>query len=192
MSALEIKQVFTVNGINFDSKAEATNYLRRPKIEAALTKLVGSDNKSLTDWLVDNQEQVEIAFDSGTVKRVTKSESAKLAKALEAIVDSGDKSFAFIIENVDAIKDSFRWPSVKRMTDEEKVIAARNTLVAASGNEELAEWIIANKDAVVEAYQAGIVKREVSPKASEALAKYRAEKAAEKEAAEAAAEKASK
>lgn len=181
----EIAQVFSVNGINFATKAEAQDYLRRPLITAALSKLTGKGNESLVDWLIENQEVVETAFESGTVKRVTKSETAKLTKALDAIVESGDKAFAFVIDNVDAIKDSFRWPSVKRMTDEEKALAAHNTLTAAAGNEELAEWIIKNKDAVIEAFKAGITKREVSPKASEALAKYRAEKAAEKAALEA-------
>jgi len=181
----EIAQVFSVNGINFATKAEAMDYLRRPLITAALSALTGKGNESLVDWLIENQEVVETAFESGTVKRVTKSEAAKLNKALDAIVDSGDKAFAFVIDNVDAIRDSFRWPSVKRMTDDEKALAARNTLVASAGNEELAEWIINNKDAVIEAFKAGITKREVSPKASEALAKYRAEKAAEKAALEA-------
>jgi len=188
MSQLEIQQVFTVNGINFATKAEATNYIRRPKIAEALANLTGKDNQTLVDWLLDNQEHVEVAFESGTVKRVTKAEAAKLSKALDAIVEDGNKAFAFVIDNIDAIKDSFRWPSVKRMTDEEKSIAARNTLIASSGNEELADWVLENKNGILEAYQAGVVKREVSPKASEALAKYRAEKAAEKAALEASAE----
>lgn len=184
--SFEISQVFTVNGINFATKAEAQNYIRRPKIVEALTKLTGKGNEEVVEWLVENQEAVEVSFETGTVKRVTKSEQAKLVKALDAIVASGDKAFAFVIDNVDAIKDSFRWPSVKRMTDEEKLVAARNSLIATSANEELADWILEKKTEILEAYQAGIQKREVSPKASEALAKYRAEKAAEKAAAEAA------
>ena len=67
------------------------------------------------------------------------------------------------------------------MDDAEKATAAKNTLVAASeGNEELADWVLANKDAVLEAYEAGKEKRQVNPKAAEALAAYRAKKAAEK------------
>jgi len=181
--SLEISQVFSVNGINFETKAEALDYIRRPKISEALTALTGQGNEELVVWLLDNQESVETAFESGTVKRVTKAENAKLIKALDAIVASGNKDFSFIIENVDAVKDSFRWPSVKRMTDEEKSLTARNTLIAASGNEELADWVITNKTAVIEAYQAGIVKREVSKNASDALAAYQAKKKAEKEAA---------
>jgi hypothetical protein len=70
------------------------------------------------------------------------------------------------------------------MDDAEKSTAARNTLAAASeGNEELASWIIAHKDAVLQSYEAGQVKREINPKAQEALAAYRAKKAEEKAAA---------
>jgi len=184
----EIAQVFSVNGINFATKAEAQNYIRRPKIIEALTKLTGKGHDETVNWLVDNQEQVESSFEAGTVKKVTKSETAKLAKALDAIVESGDKAFSFVIDNADVIKDSFRWPSVKRMSDEEKLIAARNSLIAASNNEDLADWVLENKAEILEAYQAGIQKREVSVKAHEALAKYRADRAAEKAAAADAAE----
>jgi len=182
---MEISQVFTVNGINFDTKAEAMDYIRRPKIAEALTALTGAGNDELVTWLLDNQDSVEDAFESGTIKRVTKAENAKMVKALDAVVESGDKAFAFIIDNVDAFKDSFRWPSVKRMSEEEKALTARNTLIAASGNDELSDWVIANRDAVIAAYSAGIVKREVSDKAKNALADYQAKKKAEKEALEA-------
>jgi len=181
---MELKQVFTTpDGKHFDTKAEAMNYLRKPKIMEAMKKVTGG-NAELADWLVNHQESVEMAFESGTIKRVTKSEHNKLAKALEAIVEAGNSKFAFVADNKGAILDSFRWPSVKRMSDEEKSAAARNTLVAASeGNEELAGWVLANKDAILEAYTAGIEKKQVNPKAAEALAAYRAKKAAEKAAA---------
>jgi hypothetical protein len=181
---MELKQVFTTpDGKHFDTKAEAMNYLRKPKIMEAMKKVTGG-NAELADWLVNHQESVEMAFESGTIKRVTKSEHNKLAKALEAIVEAGNPKFAFVADNKGAILDSFRWPSVKRMSDEEKSAAARNTLVAASeGNEELAGWVLANKDAILEAYTAGIEKKQVNPKAAEALAAYRAKKAAEKAAA---------
>jgi hypothetical protein len=114
---------------------------------------------------------------------VSKTEAKKLKETLAHIAEvlKDDKKAAFVIEHAGAIQDSFRWPSVKRMDEQEKATAARNSLVAASqGNEELANWIVANKDAVLEAYKAGVEKREVSPKASEALAQYRAKMAAEK------------
>lgn len=182
---MELRQVFTTpDGKTFDTKAEALNYLRRPKIREALTKVTGA-NKELTDWLVDNQETVEMAFETGTIRRVTKVEHNKLAKALDALKDiTGNSKIVFLQENAGAILDSFRWPSVKRMDDAEKTVAARNSLVAASeGNEDLAKWIIDHKDAVLAAYEAGKEKREVNPKAQEALAAYRAKKAAEKAAA---------
>ena len=182
---MDVRQVFTTpDGKQFESRVEAVNYLRRPKIEAAL-KVVTENNVDLTKWLIENQETVEVAFEVGTIRRVTKVESKQLAKALAALKEvQGNPKLAFLQENADAIQDSFRWPSVKRMTEEEKSTAARNSLVAATdGNEELATWIIAKRDAVLEAYEAGKEKREINPKAQEALAAYRAKKAAEKAAA---------
>jgi hypothetical protein len=180
------KFVLNVDGKDmiFDSKQEALDYLRKPKVLEALKQIVGGDQQ-LANWLLDHQEQVEVAFESGAIKRVTKSEGKKLKEAMAHICEvmAGDKKAAFVTENAEAIVESFRWPSVKRMTDEEKSVVARNTLVAASeGNKELAEWIIANKDAVLGCYEAGIEKRQVNPKAAEALAAYRAKKAAEKQA----------
>jgi len=177
----ELRQVYTIGTMQFDTKAEALAFLRRPKIEAELVKITGG-NKDLTTWLLDQQEAVEVAFEVGTIRRVTKSEHNKLAKAIEALkAIEGNPKIAFLQDNAGAILDSFRWPSVKRMDEAEKNNAARNSLVASSeGNEELADWILANKDAVLAAYEAGKEKREVSTKATEALAAYRAKKAADK------------
>lgn len=184
----ELKQAFvTPDGKFFETKAEAQNYLRRPKIAEALNELNGN-NEELTTWLIDNQEQVEISFETGTIRRVTKSEAKKVADGFEALagIEGLPKAVHFLIDNAEAFKDSFRWPSVKRMSDEEKTEEALKSLtIIAEGNEKLANWIIANKDALLAAYQAGVVKREVSPKALEGLAAYQAKKKAEKEAAEA-------
>lgn len=182
---MELRQVFTTpDGKTFETKAEALDYLRKPKIKTALTAVTGG-NAELTEWLLANQEKVEVAFETGTIRRVTKSEHGKLAKALEALKEiQGNSKIAFLQENAGAILDSFRWPSVKRMDEAEKATAARNTLVAASeGNEKLAEWILAHKDSILAAYEAGIEKKQINPKAQEALAAYRAKKAAEKAAA---------
>ena len=191
MSATQLKQVFTTpDGTVFDTKAEAMDYLRKPQIVAALNKL-NDKNAELTDWLVSNRDAVESAFEVGTITRVTKAEAKKLTEALDHIAEvlKDDKKAAFVVdaEVLGAIKDSFRWPAVKRMTDDEKATAARNTLVALSeGNEDLAEWILANRKDLLEAFQAGVEKRQVSPKAAEGLAAYRAKMAAEKAAKEAA------
>ena len=183
LSVSGIKQVFTVNGINFDSKAEAINYIRKPKVEEALNALPGI-TAELKDWLLENQEQVEVAFETGTIKRVTKSESAQLAKALAAIVEANDPKFAFVSKNAISIQDSFRWPSVKRLTDEEKIISAKASLYATTDEDEgLVTWILDNKVQILEAFQAGIEKRVVSAKATEALAAYREKMAAAKAAA---------
>lgn len=184
MSQLEIRPVFTIAGVDrtFESKAEAQAYLRRPIIKAAMLAVTGN-NSELTDWLIENQESVEMAFETGTIRRVSKSEAAKLAKACDALkLLKDNKEIAFLVDNADAIKDSFRWPSVRRMDEAEKNTAARNTLTAAAnGNEDVANWILANKTAILAAYTAGQQKREVSPKAAEGLAAYRASQAAKKE-----------
>lgn len=173
--------IVTPDGVQHDSKQAAMDHLRKPAILAAMTAVAGG-KKELADWLIAHEEQVQMAFETGNIRRVTKSEGKQLEKALEALkAIEGVAGIKFLQDNIGAIKDSFRWPSVQRMTPEEKATAARNTLVAASeGNEQLADWVIANKDAVLNAYTAGVVKREVNPKASEALAAYRAKKAAEK------------
>ena len=190
MSLDQIKQVFTLPGVDrtFESKAEAADYLRRPKVLEALNKLT-EGNAELNTWLFDNRESVEMAFETGTIKRVTKQEAKKLGEALDYIANTlaGDKKAAFVVENIAAVKDSFRWPTVKRMTDEEKATAARNSLVATTGGQEdLAVWILANKDAILEAFQAGVVKRAMPQSTLDNLAAWRAKQAAEKAAKEAA------
>jgi translation elongation factor EF-G len=186
----ELKQVFMVDGKTFESRAEAQDYIRRPKIEAALTS-VTKGNADLNKWLVENHEGVEMAFEVGTIKRVTNSERKKLEKALEHIAEklAGDSKASFVTDNKGAIMESFRWPAVKRMSEEEKAQAARNSLLGLTENDEkLVDFILANKEAILTAYDAGIEKRAVNPKAQEALAAYRAKKAAEKAAAEGAAQ----
>jgi hypothetical protein len=180
----ELRQVFsTPDGQTFSTKAEAMAHLRRPKILAALKAVTGG-RAELGDWLLANQETVENAFETGTIRRVTKSETKRLEKACEALkgLDKGiHKDLLFLIESADAVKESFRWPSVKRMDDEAKAVAARNTLMLATENNgELVDWILAQKDAILESYKAGVEKRQVNPKAQDALAAYRQKKADEK------------
>jgi hypothetical protein len=196
----QIRKGFIIDGKIFDTNAEAQDYVRRPKIKTALLA-VTANKAELADWLLENREAVEVAFEAGTIKRVTKSEKKKLEKACEALKElPHDPKTAFLIENLDAVKDSFRWPSVTRMNDEEKIAAAQKALLDTSeGDTALVAWIIANKDAVLAAYKAGIEPRVVSEKATSGLAVYREKRAAEKaakhaaeEAAKAAAEEAVK
>jgi hypothetical protein len=184
---MEVRSVFiTDDGKQFNTKAEANEYLRRPKILEALRPLT-EGNTELATWLLDNRDVVENAFDIGTIRRVTKVEQNKLAKSLKAIKEANDPKFAFVSEHADVILEVFRWPTVKRMTEEEKATAARNTLLGASDNNaELAEWVLSHKEQIQIAYGAGIEKKVVNQKAQEALAAYRAKRAAEKAAAEAA------
>jgi len=179
---MEIMQTFrTPDGKFFDTKAEAQAHIRRPKVLAALLKLTDG-KEDLANWLIENQEPVEVSFEVGTIRRVTKAERKKLEKAIEELkTQTGNPKLAFLVEHADVIGEVFRWPTVKRMTDAEKATVAKNTLMAASGNNaELSDWVIANKDGILAAYDAGIEKREVNPKAQEALAAYRAKKAQEK------------
>lgn len=201
MSAV-IKSGFQVEGSDriFDTKAEASDFLRRPLKTAALNKLNGN-NAEVTEWLLANEDQIEATFESTKIQRVTKSEKAQLVKSLEEVakahatvaedgsVSNVEKKFAFLIENAAAIADSFRWPSVKRLKEDEEAAAIKTGFMTLTGeNAELVDWMIANKVALLEAYQAGVVKREVNEKAATALAAYRAQKAAEKAAKEAAAQ----
>lgn len=193
----------TPDGKVFDTKSEAMDYLRKPQKEAALNKLNGN-NAELTAWLLENEESISDTFESTKIQRVTKSEKKQLEKALEELakahatvaedgtVSNVDKKYAFLIENREAIADSFRWPSVKRQSEEDQAATIKAGFMALTGdNVELVDWILGNKDAILEGFQAGVVKREVNPKAQDALAAYRAKKAAEKAAKEAAEKQAS-
>jgi hypothetical protein len=195
---MELRQVYTTpDGAQFDTKAEAIDYLRRPKILEALNG-VTNNNKEVSDWLLENQEVVESAFDAGTVRRVTKPERKKLTKAFEALEEQGlEGHAAYLLETVvidgeehvikDILIESFKWPKQSRLGDEEKLARAKQILAESSeGNEAFADWAVENQEAILEAYKAGIEKRTVSPKAQEALAKYREEMAKKKAEAEAA------
>jgi len=176
----ELRAVFVSNdGKIFETKKEAQDYFRKPKILEALMK-VTADNKELSEFLAEKQDSVVAAFDTGTIRRVTKVEQKKLDKALEALKLSDDHELRFLIDNADAISESFRWPSVKRMDDDAKVAATKASLTALAEREDVADWILANKDSVLGAYEAGVEKRAVSPKATEALAAYRAKMAEKK------------
>jgi hypothetical protein len=165
----------------FDTKAEATEFLQRPKQTEAFKAFVG-ENPELITWLLDNRADIEGAFESAKIKRVTKSEKKALEKALDAVKAAEDKNFAFLVENRTAILESFRWPSVKRGSEEEQAAMVRKAVMAATeDNAELTDWIVANKTQILEAYEAGAIKREVSPQAAEGLAKWRAEQAAKRE-----------
>jgi len=145
----QIKQVFSANGQIFESKAEAVDFLRRPLIIEALRDITVS--KDIIDWLLNNQELVELAFESGTIKRVTKAERKKLDLALEVLKTIDEPKLDFLQTNADAIAESFRWPSVKRMTEPEKLICAKNTLMGEAEDEKFVDWILENKLAILEA-----------------------------------------
>ena len=172
-SVNDIQSGFFVAGQWFKTKAEATEFVRKPKVMAALAELT-KGNQEVSDYLYNNIEGIEAAFEVAKIRRVTKAEHAKLKKALEAIVAANDPAAAFVAENSAAILESFRWPSVKRMSEEEATVAQTNALNALTGdNVELAQWILANKTQLLEAFQAGIEKRQLAPAAAAGLEAYR-------------------
>jgi hypothetical protein len=184
MADTEIKQGYMVGDQVFATKAEAQNFVRRPKILAALNELTGNQT-DLSNFLLSNQDEIEGIFEVGTIQRVSKSERNKLTKALEHAASLNDSKLAFLVENSEAIINSFRWPKVARMDEAAKVAAQTEQLTAlAQGNGEVASYILANREGIETAYQAGVEKRQVNPNAANALAEYRARKAAEKAAAE--------
>jgi hypothetical protein len=60
----------TPDGKIFATKREAQQHLRAPLVLEALMKLTGK-NADLAKWLQEKQEEIEIAFETGTIRRVT-------------------------------------------------------------------------------------------------------------------------
>jgi hypothetical protein len=193
MSAELFKQVFQLTDPatgelkSFETKAEALDFLRKPKVMEALSKATNG-NAELSTWIYEHQELLEDVFSTGTIQRVKKAEYKQLKAALEAIKVADNKAYKFVADNADAIYESFRWPTVKRVDEAEKAKQISQLLLTATENNKgLVDWIVASKDKIFEAFEAGKIKREVSPKATEGLAVYRAQMAEKKLAAEQAA-----
>jgi hypothetical protein len=190
---MEIRQAFVVGDQQFDSKAEAMDYLRRPKVMAALLKLTNGQS-DLAELLYENRDTIESAFDTGMIRRVTKAERKKIRNAFEALPEVLPKAAEFLREKVtyqgaevsimEQLIDSFSWPKQRRMTDDEKTAALSESLKTLSISEEVAEWIKNVKDDLFEAYGAGVEKRTIPQKALDGLAAYRAKMAAIKAAEE--------
>jgi hypothetical protein len=174
-----IQKGYIVDGKVFANMTEVNEYLRGPKIREALSKLT-KGNADLVDWLYENQSNINGAFASGTVRRVSKIEKKSLTKALEYIAETlkNDSKAAFVVQNWTTIADTFKWPTQKRIADEDKeaaIVEAVSELT--DDNADLSKWIIANKDALFAAFEAGVEKREASPEMLARLAAGR-EKAA--------------
>jgi hypothetical protein len=192
----QIQAGFVVNGQVFATRAEATDFLRKPLIENAL-KVVAGGNAELAGFLKNNEDEILKAFEAGVVARVTKAEKKKLKAALVELAAVQNFKLKFLQDNTDAILDSFRWPAVKRMDDAEKAQATLDALTKLA-DANCANWIVANRTQIENAYNAGIEKRAAPPagglqeylaakkEGPEALAAYQAKKAAAKAAAEAA------
>lgn len=178
MASSKLQQGYIVDGQFFATAAEARDFQRKPQVKAALSKLVGGD-ANFVQFLLDNQDEIENAFDTGVIARVTKSEKAKLQKALEEVKSITNGKLKFIQDNADAILESFRWPAVKRLKPEERDAAVLESLTKLA-DEKAAKWLLANKENLMNAYQAGVEKRQAP--ANSGLAEYLAAKKAGPEA----------
>lgn len=177
----EIQKGFILDGKVFATMAEAENYRRRPLITAAFMKLT-KQNQDLVTFLMDNEDDILGIYDTGTIRRVSKSEAKKLAKALENVValSAEHPGLKFIAENVEAVKSSFRWPSVKRLKEEEKAAAIMEAMLKLSdGNQGLADFLVKNEEEIVTCYQAGKEKRVVPQETLDKLAAARDKRLAE-------------
>jgi len=182
-ASMELKTaVITPDGKIFESKKEAQDYLRRPKIKEALQS-VTEGNDELSDWIIENTDELEGAFQTGTIRRVTKNDRTKYEKALEHAATLNDPKLAFLVENKTDLVNGLRWPSVTRIKADEKEAAIKAELMALTEqNEEIVDFLIDKRAKIFEALEAGKVKKEINPKATEGLAKWRAEQKAKKEA----------
>ena len=185
MSLLQVFQ--TPDGQTFNNRADAERHMRAPQIKAALLAVAGGQ-KELADALFENEADISGAFESGTIKRVTKAERNKLKAEVEKLVKNYGSEFKFITENKDCVIDSFRWPTQARLSNEEKEQLQLRTLTGIFDDEKVAQWVIQERDRILAAYNAGKPERKISNAAQEGLALYRAMKDAEKKVAELAAD----
>lgn len=181
----QIESGFFVDGKRFATKAEAVDYVRTPAVKAALLAAAGGQQET-ADFLFANEDEIQACFETGTIKRVTKAERKKLQSAADLLKSNDDPRLKFFVENLDGLVESFRWPAVKRLKEDEKNAQITAALTKLS-DENFATWILQNQAVILAAYEAGVEKREVSQKAIDGLAAYRAKQKAEKEAKEAAA-----
>lgn len=188
--ATALQQGYIVDGKFFATAAEARDFQRAPLVKKAML-LVTGNNADFAGFLIENQEEIEKAFDSGVIARVTKAERKLIAKAFDEIKSLQNGKLKFLQDNAAAFIDSFKWPAVARLKDEEKADAAMTALTKLS-DEKTAKWIYDSRASLEAAYSAGVEKRSApagsgladylaAKKAGpEALAVYQAKKAAEK------------
>ena len=172
--------IICADGTEFSTRAEAVEYLRKPQILDALNVLT-DNNPNLSEWFYDNRDDVAGAFESGSVRRVTKSEHKQLAEGLEAVIahvatvpdTSKTGGMGFVAEHAAVISACFKWPTVKKLTDTEKAASSRKAMLALTDNVEVVDWALANTQGLLAAFEAGKIKRVVSDAAAAGLTNYR-------------------
>ena len=167
----ELQKGYLVDGQVFTTKAEAEEYMRIPQVKAALVELTEAEDSA--EWILANKEAILESFKAGAIRRVSAAEKKELASALDKVTEG------FLNTHREAVIASFRWPTVSRDSNADELIKEA-FMELCEDNEALADWLIANKDNLNAAFITGKPKREVSQKAIDALAKYRAEMAAQK------------
>jgi dsDNA-binding SOS-regulon protein len=172
-----IQAGYMAEGKFFATKKEADDYIRKPKVTAALMEF--ATNQEVAEWLYTNSDDVSDCFETNNIKRVTKKERKTLEAALDAATSA--EGTEFLKEHKETILTSFRWPSVKRLNDDEKIaLINSNVMNLTENNQELTAWIIENKDKILDAFDAGVEKQKIPESALSGLAAYRERKAAEK------------
>lgn len=177
----QLKQTFqTPDGATFDTKEAAMRHMRKDAIMAALAAVCGGD-RTLAVAIYDKEEELTAAFDTGTIRMVTKAERKQLEKALDALKAAAPAGCEFLVNNVDAIAASFRWPAQKRLTAEEKLQAQHVAVTELfEGRTDVANWVLQEKDKIMAAFKAGQPERKVPESAAAGLAAWQAMKSAEK------------
>jgi dsDNA-binding SOS-regulon protein len=176
MTEIAYKQAYvTADGKVFETKRELNDYMRKPMIKAAFTEVTGGEGKNpdLVEWLVENEDLVNKAFDAGKIKQFSDEERTQATEQFKSLVATAvdNPEYKFLVDHVDQLVVKFT--PQKRLTPEEKVEAGREMIKAAtSGNDELANWVFENREEVIKCYKSG------KPGLPEALQKSKKQKAA--------------
>ena len=191
MSNSDLQKGYIYDNQIFPTLAAVEDYQRKPKVMAALKKLI--DDTPSEEWCYENRTTIIESFKVNNSRHFLKTEKAHLEKALKAVVAFGDvefedatmtgmqKDMAFLLEHWEQSLNTFKWPTVKKLPEEDQIVAVHAALNAIEGSsEELSTWIYENIEDLTVALDTAKVKREVSSKATDGLNKYRLLKAQEK------------
>jgi len=127
--------------------------------EVAALETIEGMTKDLSDFLMENKDEIKDASTIGKNTRIKETERLRLREQLELCVDSFEEKnkIKLVVEGIDMLVAGYKLPTAKRMSEEEKAVAFKNTVKAMSdGDEDLAEWLWTNLEAVLSAFKAAI------------------------------------